>query len=106
MENKSGIHPKGHRILIRPEQVKSTTASGIIVHTESQKEREALGQMYGIVVEMGASCYHDTVEPWCSVGDRVSFGRYSGLIYTGVDGDTYRVINDLDVVAIVDGGVK
>lgn len=106
MENKSGIYPVGHRVLVLPEQVESVTAGGIIVHTESQKNREALAQMYGTVVAMGDTCFADQPSPWCSVGDRVSFGKYSGLIYTGTDELTYRVVNDLDVVAKVETGVK
>ena len=104
--NISGISPKGHRILVLPEQVEATTASGIIVHTDSQGEREALAQMYGIVVAMGADCYTDTASVWCKIGDRVSFAKYSGLIYTGKDDKKYRCINDLDIVATVEEGVK
>ena len=106
MENQSGIIPKGHRILILPNQVEEKTAGGIIVATKSDLDRQALGQMYGVVIAKGNTCYADQPESWCEVGDRVSFGRYSGLIYTGVDEKTYRVISDLDVVAIVKEGVK
>lgn len=106
MENKSGIYPVGHRVLVLPEQIESVTPGGIIVHTETQKNREALAQMYGIVVAMGDTCFADQPTPWCEVGDRVSFGKYSGLIYTGVDEQVYRVVNDLDVVAKVETGVK
>jgi co-chaperonin GroES (HSP10) len=62
--------------------------------------------MYGIVIELGNTCYADQPEPWCKIGDRVSFGKYSGLIYTGIDGKTYRMISDLDVVGTVEEGVK
>lgn len=106
MTNTSGIRPVGHRILILPEQVQSKTASGIIVHTDSQADREALAQMYGKVVEMGGDCYADTRTVWCTVGNRVSFAKYSGLIYEGIDNQVYRVINDLDVVSLVEDGVK
>lgn len=106
MVNESGIFPVGHRILVLPEQVESVSAGGIILHTATQGSREALAQMYGEVVEMGDTCYADQPAPWCKVGDRVSFGKYSGLIYTGVDEKVYRVVNDLDVVAKVDMGVK
>lgn len=106
MTNESGIHPKGHRILVLPNQIEEKSAGGIILGTSSQMGREALAQMYGVVIEMGNTCFSDQPEPWCEVGDRVSFGKYSGLIYTGVDGKTYRVVNDLDVVAKVEEGVK
>ena len=106
MENSSGIMPAGHRVLILPEQVDEITDSGIVLMTASQKEREALAQMYGLVVAMGNTCYNDQPAPWCKVGDRVSFAKYSGLLYTGLDEKEYRVINDLDIVATVEEGVK
>lgn len=106
MANNSGITPVGHRVLVLPEQIDETTDSGIVLMTESQKEREALAQMYGIVVAMGDSCYADQPSAWCKVGDRVSFAKYSGLLYTGADEQEYRVINDLDIVAIVEESVK
>ena len=106
MENSSGITPVGHRVLVLPEQVDEVTESGIVLMTASQKEREALAQMYGLVVAMGNTCYNDQPAPWCKVGDRVSFAKYSGLLYTGLDEKEYRVINDLDIVATVKEGVK
>lgn len=106
MTNTSGIRPVGHRILILPEQVEEVSEAGIILHTVAQADREALAQMYGTVIEMGGDCYLDTRTIWCSVGNRVSFAKYSGLIYKGLDEQTYRIINDLDVVSIVEEGVK
>ena len=106
MQNKSGVLPVGHRVLIYPEQVEDKTASGIIVSTAAQNERETLAQMYGVVIAMGNTCYADQPSPWCKVGDRVSFAKYSGLIYKGLDEKNYRVISDLDVVALVKEGVK
>jgi co-chaperonin GroES (HSP10) len=101
MENKSGIHPKGHRVLIYPEPVETTTASGIVVSTGINVDRERLAQLRGTVVELGNSVWHDQPETWAKVGDKVIFGKYSGLIYTGDDDKEYRIINDLDIVATV-----
>ena len=106
MENSSGITPVGHRVLILPEQIEETSSGGIVLMTASQKDREALAQMYGLVVAMGTTCFADQPSAWCQVGDRVSFAKYSGLLYTGLDEQEYRVINDLDIVAIVEENVK
>ena len=104
--NKSGVRPVGRRVLILPDQTESKTESGIILGTGTQLDREALAQMYGVVVAMGEDCYDDQKSSWCAVGDRVSFGKYSGLIYIGVDDKKYRMVNDLDIVAQVEEGVK
>lgn len=106
MTNESGISPCGHRILVLPEQVKTTTESGIIITTASTEKLEALAQTFGVVVAMGATCYSDQPSPWCKVGDRVSFAKYSGLLNRGKDDKEYRIINDLDIVSIVDEEVK
>ena len=96
-----GIHPKGHRVLVLPDEVETTTKTGIVLATATQEQREQLAQVDGIVVEMGNTCFHDQPEPWCKIGDRVIFGKYSGIIRKGNDGKTYRIVNDLDIVGTV-----
>jgi co-chaperonin GroES (HSP10) len=98
--NPSGIFPSGWRLVIEPAEVEEVSRGGIILFTASQKDKEALAQMYGRVVAVGPECWKDSAAPWAVVGDRIIFGRYSGLIFTGEDGGTYRVINDTDVVAV------
>jgi len=102
MQNTSGIHPKGHRVLILPDPVEEVTQSGIIVSVGVERDRERLAQLKGTIVELGNTAWSDQPEPWAQVGDHVIFGKYSGLIYDGNDEKEYRIINDLDVVAIVD----
>lgn len=102
MSNTSGIHPKGHRVLILPNAVETTTESGIVISVGTNVDRERLAQLKGTVIEIGSSAWHDQPEPWAEVGDVVIFGKYSGLIYQGADELEYRIINDLDIVAKVD----
>lgn len=97
-----GLHPKGHRLLVLPDEIETKTKSGIITTTATQEFREQLAQVDGLVVAMGSTCYADQPEPWCKVGDRIIFGKYSGIIRDGNDGKKYRFINDLDVVGTVD----
>lgn len=100
--NNSGISPKGHRLLVLPDEVETTTKSGIVVTTATQEFREQLAQVDAVVVAMGNTCYSDQPEPWCKVGDRIVFGKYSGIIREGKDGKKYRIINDLDCVATIE----
>ncbi len=102
MQNTSGIHPKGHRVLILPDPVEEVTQSGIIVAVGDNRDRERLAQLKGTIVELGNTAWLDQPSPWAKVGDHVIFGKYSGLIYQGNDNKEYRIINDLDVVALVD----
>jgi len=102
MQNTSGIHPKGHRVLILPDPVEEITQSGIILSVGENRDRERLAQLKGTIVEVGNTAWLDQPSPWANEGDHVIFGKYSGLIYQGADEKEYRIINDLDVVAIVD----
>ena len=102
MTNTSGIHPKGHRVLILPDPVEEVTQSGIILSVGENRDRERLAQLKGTIVELGNTAWLDQPSPWANEGDHVIFGKYSGLIYQGADDKEYRIINDLDVVAIVD----
>ena len=99
---KPGIYPVGHRILVLPDEVEKTTKSGIIMATHSQHRREEMAQTEGLVVAIGSTAYADQKTPWCEVGDRVIFARYVGTERLGADGRTYRIISDLDVVAVVE----
>lgn len=109
--NTSGITPAGHRVVIAPEEIEVKTASGIIMFTPTAAEKEELAQIYGKVVAVGPDCWRTTLwdyvarffgvkKPWAKPGDRVIFGKYSGLIFPGKDGAKYRIVNDRDIVAI------
>jgi co-chaperonin GroES (HSP10) len=98
----SGIVPQGHRILVLPDQISDKTASGIVIFSPTQLEREQLGQTEGVVVALGEDSYTDFKSAWCKVGDKVIIARYAGMMRTGNDGLSYRIISDTDVVALLE----
>jgi chaperonin GroES len=104
--NVSGIHPVGQRILVLPMELEEKTVSGIILSTKGQKEREDMANTTGVVIELGEDSFSDFSKPWCAVGDRVIFAKYSGLLYLGKDDRKYRVINDTDITGTLDADVK
>lgn len=106
MINDSGIYPCGPRILVLPEEIEKKSEGGIVIVTDATEKMEALAQTAGLVIAMGDTCYADQPAPWCKVGDRVTFAKYSGLLNKGKDGKKYRVISDLDIVSIIDEEVK
>lgn len=110
MLNTSGIHPVGHRILVLPEQetedAKALKKIGMVM-AESHNERHRLAQMAGVVVGIGKTAWVDfKSEPWAKEGDRVMFAKYSGVILRGKDGQSYRMVNDEDIVAVLDPEVE
>ena len=106
--NKSGITPVGLSILVEPEQVEETTASGIIVATPSELEREQLRQTDGVVLAVGPIAFYDerdgrnNVIPRCKVGDRIVMKAYAGMMRKGTDGRQYRIIADSDVIGVLE----
>ena len=100
MENKSGFLPLGHRLLVLPESVEKKTASGIVLAMETTG-REEMAQVKGTLVAVGDGCWKDTpTGDWAKPGDKIVYGKYAGLLWDGVDGNKYRILNDLDVVGL------
>ena len=104
--NPSGINPAGHRVLILPREIMEKSSGGIILSTIGQREREQMSNTTGLVVAVGPTCYDDMEVPWCKVGDKVAYAKYAGLLYTGKDGQQYRMVNDGDVTATLDADVE
>ena len=105
MSNKSGINPVGWRILIRPMEITKVSKGGIILGSDENTEREQMANTTGVIVAMGDECFKSTHSRWCEVGDKVTFAKYAGLLYTGRDGASYRMVNDEDITAKLDGDV-
>lgn len=99
--------PTGYRLLIKPVEIKTETASGIALPEQAQKAQEHL-RYIGQVVSMGPEAYqHDKFQDaWCKVGDWVAHGQYSGQTLQ-VRNETgaqvkFKLINDDEVLAVVD----
>jgi co-chaperonin GroES (HSP10) len=106
--------PSGWRILVAPVKIKEKTDGGIVLVDESKKTAEYFRDI-GRVLAMGTGCYEHpkfqggvpiqdkTPEPWCKVGDVISYNSYTGkdiaLNYDGVC--KLKVINDDEVVAVI-----
>lgn len=101
MVNESGIVPLGHRVLVLPYEIEEKSAGGIVVTIAATKEREEMSQVRGVVVSVGPNCWEEYDVPWASSGDHVMFGKYAGAIMPGNDGKKYRLVNDLDIVALI-----
>ena len=99
--NASGILPTGGHILVLPQKVEETTASGIILRTASANDKEQQAATVGTLVAVGASAWADldSGEPWAAVGNKISYSRYAGVSMIGQDGEEYILINDNDVLA-------
>lgn len=100
MQNSSGFIPLGHRLLVLPDAIEKKTASGLVLVQETTG-RDEMAQVKGTLIAVGEGCWKDTTaKDWAKPGDRIVYGKYSGLMWDGVDGQKYRILNDLDVVGM------
>lgn len=94
------IEPLLHTVLIKPDEVETKTASGIVIpDMVTDKERKAVEN--GTVVTVGPRAFLDYGRDPTILkgGDRVSFARYSGKVIKDVDGSEYVLVNDIDILA-------
>ncbi len=110
---------KGHRVLVKPEEVKKQFEKQVpellknsgfqIALPADQEKREEVATSVGRVVEVGSTCwlaYDNNLpawEPWCKVGDLITYARYAGKIQEDpITGEKFMLINDVDVHCVVE----
>lgn len=103
MENESGLVPCGHRLVVRMDEAEKKTESGIFI-PEDVTDREEMSGTRAEVVAVGDSAWGDQAVSgkWARVGDRVMIAKFAGQLWKR-NGVKYRVINDLDVIAVIKG---
>ena len=100
------IKPTGHRVLIKPDKVEKTTASGIILNIDEKLEKG--GVQKGLLVDHGNQAWKAfstdfTGKPWANKGDYIYFSRYAGkFVQDPADPDTeYMIMNDEDILGVI-----
>lgn len=100
--------PQGYRILIAIPKKEETFTDSMIVRAESERKKEEIASIIGLVVKMGPDAYMDEEKfpsgPWCAKGDFIMMRSYSGTRFkvASPEGDQeFRIINDDTVEAVV-----
>jgi len=89
-----GIKPLGSRVVIKRAVAEEKTASGIILASQA-KEQPQMAE----VVAVGPGTEDEKIE--VKVGDKVIFAQFAGTDVK-YDGETYIIISQRDILAIVD----
>ncbi len=92
------LQPLEDRIIVRPNDAESTTASGLVI-PETAKEKPQQGE----VLAVGAGRRSDAGEliPMdVATGDTVVYSKYGGT-EIAIDGEDLLILNARDVLAIV-----
>jgi len=96
--NQSGFRATGHRLLLLPDPLETTTAGGLILSAKTVAQDESKC-VWATVVEIGCDAWSDKGTDYCDVGDRVLIGEFTGKFHVSPrDGVKYRFVNDLDII--------
>ena len=96
---KVNVQPLGGRVLIKPLDQEEKTEGGLIIPDTAEKEKP----QQGTIVALGTGRISDDgkkVDFNVKVGDKVMFKQYAPDEIE-VDGDTYLVIDESDILAVV-----
>ena len=100
------VKAPGHRVLVKPREVMTKTASGIMLAVDEKLEKATT--TIGTIVDVGPDAWKtmyingDSSGPWAKVGDENWFPKYGGKWVTDEDTQIeYLVINDDDVLAVI-----
>lgn len=91
------LKPLGDRVIIKQDEAEETTASGLIL-TSNSKEKPQRGE----VIAVGEGKYVDgkLIAPSVKAGDKVVYGKYGGQDIT-VDGEDYVILRADDLYAVI-----
>ena len=101
MENKSGLKPLGVAVLIKSHELKRKEGS-VIELPKNVQNKMTMVDNRALVIEVGASAWHDELCPRAAAGDQVLVTGYAGFVAVGpLDGETYRLVNDRDIFCAI-----
>nr|ASN63436.1 co-chaperonin GroES [uncultured virus] len=93
MEEVKMIKPLADRVLIKPREAMTKTASGLFIPDIAQEKPQE-----GVVVAVGDGM--EGVPMRVSEGDLVMYGKYSGTELK-FDGNDYLIMREADLFAII-----
>ena len=107
------ISVPGHRVLVKPRDIKKTTESGISIEYGQNEDLERAATNIGVVEQVGPDAWKTMYisgyvgAPWAKVGDEVYFAKYAGKSITDEStGERFMVLNDEDITAVIVKGDK
>ena len=96
--------PVGYRLLIALPEIEDTYKDTSLLKTDTEKHREYIMSIMGIVIDMGEGAYNDKERypegPWCKPGDYVMFRANTGTRFK-IGSQEYRLMNDDSIEAVV-----
>ena len=103
--NQSGIRPMEYNVIVKPDDVETTTKGGLII-PPSKIEKDEFARTEGTLVAASPMAFSFTDWPADDdskprVGDRVVFSRYQATEVTGRDGGKYWIMKDKAIAGVM-----
>lgn len=100
-----GIIPVEYKVIVKPDPVENM--DGMFEKPPEVVAREERMQTRGTLVSLSEMSFrNDDGQRWrCKLpkaGDRVIYAMYAGQKIVGADEETYQVMNDKDIIAILE----
>ena len=96
--------PVGYRVLVALPEIEDHYKGSSLLKTDTEKHREYIMSIMGIVIDMGEGAYTDKERfpegPWCKQGDYVMFRMNTGTRFK-VNGKEFRLMNDDSIEAVI-----
>lgn len=96
--------PVGYRLLVALPDIEDYYKGSSLLKTDTEKHREYIMSIMGIVIDMGDGAYSDKERfpegPWCKPGDYVMFRMNTGTRFK-VNGKEFRLMNDDSIEAVI-----
>ena len=93
------LQPLEDRIVVRPSDLESTTASGLVI-PDTAKEKPQQGDVLAVGPGRRSDQTGDLVPMDVAEGDTVVYSKYGGTEIT-VEGEDLLILNARDVLALV-----
>lgn len=105
--NRSGVMPLDLRVVVLPDAAEARV--GNIILPESKVDRDQHAQCKATLIAVGENAWEEAKarSPYFTMplpGDRVMIAKYGGIVFKGMDGKDYRIMNDEDVTARLQEG--
>src|SRR5258706_10580484 len=101
-----GLRPVEYNVIVAPASATEETGKiGSIFIPDTAKEDMELAQQVARIIDQSPLAYDFAVWPDPSlnpqIGQTVWIARYAGKEFTGRDGQTYRILKDKDIGAVI-----
>ncbi len=101
------LQPIEFKVVVLPDLVEETDeavkrfkAMGMELPA-AEKERDKQKQVTGTLVSIGGNAFADMEGVLPSVGSKVCFAKYAGIVLKADDGTEFRMMNDKDIAAVL-----